>query len=156
AYATDDDVAMSMIVSGSGFASAPDEHIIFSNVLLGRALKTVYARWPERSWYGGYLIAAHVLAQFGLLYAVTRLAPRRGLLLYLVYSVAAGLSSLTNLQFTTTAFLATQAGVLLVVSWLLRPPEARLERIVLVVWSVTLLVLGSLVRFEAFGLALAV
>jgi hypothetical protein len=157
AYATDDDSAMTMIVSGTGFAGAPDEHLVFSNVVLGRLLSAAYRRAPAVPWYGAYLIGVQVLTQLGLLYAVTRLGPScRGPALYALYFVVVALSTITNLQFTTTAFAATQAGVLALLSWQERPPEGRVERILLALLAGLLLVLGALVRFEAFGLALAV
>ena len=67
-YETCDDVFMTMIASGKGLAAAPDEHLVFTNVLVGHALKRLYAASPGIPWYGGYLLLVHWLAQAALLY----------------------------------------------------------------------------------------
>ena len=51
-YDTNDDVFISMIAAGQGFCPAPDEHLVFTNVLIGHALKRLYTAWPQAPWYG--------------------------------------------------------------------------------------------------------
>jgi hypothetical protein len=58
-YDTNDDVFISMIAAGQGFCPAPDEHLVFTNVLIGHALKRLYAACPQLPWYGMYLLAIH-------------------------------------------------------------------------------------------------
>jgi hypothetical protein len=41
-YDTNDDVFMTMIVAGKGFCPAPDEHLIFTNIIIGQSLKQLY------------------------------------------------------------------------------------------------------------------
>lgn len=177
-YDTNDDVFMTMIVSGRGFCPAPDEHLIFSNVLVGRVLKHLYVAWPGVPWYGGYLLLVHYLAQVALLYAALsagreRLSPgedqsvespaadarrktfRRRLVTYLVYFVIVEVVLLNTFQFTTTAFLAGQAGVFLV--WLAvwtndRQPWARL--VATLTAAVALIVLAGLIRLESLYMVL--
>lgn len=139
-YETNDDVFMTMIASGQGFCPAPDEHLLFTNVIVGQALKRLYTAWPGIPWYGCYLLTIHYLAQVALLYcaltadkqrsfggdkyavgAIGSLqsaeaassSTRRRLTLYLIYFAIVELPMLNTLQFTATAFLAAQAGLFL-------------------------------------------
>lgn len=126
-YDTNDDVFMTMIASGRCIASAPDEHLVFSNVLVGQVLKRLYTAWPQIPWYGCYLLVVHCAAQVALLYGALAAGRdfqvagnaegaaaqgfRRRFVLYLVYFAVVELVFLNNMQFTTTAFLAAQAGL---------------------------------------------
>ena len=175
-YDTNDDVFMTMIVAGKGFCPAPDEHLIFTNIIIGQALKQLYTKWPEVPWYGCYLLFVHYIAQVVLLYCA--LAPDRGALpngdahradprsahqfiarrrfqLYLVHFAVVELLFLNSLQFTTTAFLAAEAGIFLFVlaaRWRVRQPDAA------VAWplaaAVLLLLVAGLIRIDSLSLAL--
>src|SRR5262245_29559189 len=68
AYETNDDVCLTMIVSGRGFCPRPDEHMLFSNILLGHVLKWLYQFRPLFPWYGSYLLLTHYLSQVAVLY----------------------------------------------------------------------------------------
>src|SRR5690242_9503375 len=124
-YDTNDDVFMTMIAAGRGFCPAPDEHLVFTNIIIGRGLKHLYTLWPDVPWYGGYLLAVHYVAQVAVCYCVLATRPRRAVApfapdralsrrhsfrrrlgLYVTYFVIVELVFLNNLQFTTTAFLA--------------------------------------------------
>jgi hypothetical protein len=152
-FDTNDDAVMNMIVAGKGYGLAPDEHMVFTNVLLGFVLKGLYSLWPSFPWYGGYLLAVHFAAQTITLYCVIRPGyTRLRLRLYLVYFAAAGLYLINNLQFTSTAFLAGQSGVLLLMLAIGRAEQADARR-----WpwlwcgiSFLCLLLASLIRREVF------
>jgi hypothetical protein len=154
AYGSNDDPARAMIVSGTGFASVPDEHLLFSNILLGRLLRTLYAAWPSRPWYDYALSALGALAHGVLAYAAVRAAPDRAALVLYAGYLAASLKLATTLQFTMTAFAAAQAGLLLALSLVERPASGR-WRPVAVSLAVCLGVAGALVRADAFWLAAA-
>jgi hypothetical protein len=155
-FHTNDDVVMSMFASGTGLAEAPDEHLIFTNVLIGLALKAFYERMPDRPWYGWYLYVAYFLAQLGFVYAILAQGfswPRLGACL--LWLVTAGLTMLNTLHFTTTAFLVTQGGALLVLLCVRRrlaDPAARITGAA--AFGVALIVLGSLIRLDGCYLAL--
>lgn len=122
-YATNDDPLIAMLPAGTGFASAPDEHLVFTNVVIGLFLERLHAAAPGLPWYGLYLLATHVVAQTALLYAALRVEPRgTRLALYLAWFAVAAVPFADNLHFTTTAFVTAQAGVLLALSLLERPP----------------------------------
>ncbi len=136
AYETNDDVFMTMIVAGRGFCANPDEHLIFSNILLGHVLKWLYLSWPQFPWYGGYLLLTHYFSLVAMLYVTlvierestageSRIDPanepmrrsfRRRIAAYLVCFATVELVLLNSLQFTSTAFIAAQAGIFLL--WL--------------------------------------
>lgn len=157
AFQTNDDPTMALVASGTSLSPQPDEHIVFTSVLIGRALKQLYRTAPAVPWYGAYLLAVQLLAHVALLWLVLVAgAGGRAVLGFLVYFGTVGLHFLVDLQFTTTAFLAGQAGALLV----LAPPAepegaARPWRTWVAAAGIALLTLSSLVRFDSFRLALA-
>ena len=113
-YDTNDDVALSMIASGTGIAAAPDAHLIFTNVAIGAVLKELYGFAHNVPWYGLYLFAVQFLAQTAILYSVLawRYVRGAGLLFFLCFATI-GVHLLVNPQYTSTAFLAVEAGVVL-------------------------------------------
>jgi hypothetical protein len=151
-YETNDDASMNLVVAGRILADAPDEHLVFSNVLVGLALQGLYRVWPEAPWYGGYLLAVTGLSLLAVAYALIRANPSgQQLLLTTGLMLAFGLPCVVWLQFTKAAFLAALAGLLLLLNVARgRGPFAQ-------AWpAVGLLVLGCLVRFQSFLLAAAV
>jgi hypothetical protein len=167
-YDTNDDVLMTMIAAGQGFCPAPDEHLIFTNILVGQTLKWLYTAWPQIPWYGCYLLAVHYAAQVGVLYCVianplkrskeaTPSSSRTRLALYLLYFALIELAFLNNLQFTTTAFLAAQAGTFLLwLAWQRRAHEPDVAIGGPLIAAVLLLLVAALVRFESLAMALLV
>jgi hypothetical protein len=153
-FDTNDDAVMNMIVAGKGYGLSPDEHIVFSNVLLGFVLAGLYSLWPSVPWYGGYLLAVHFVAQSLILFCVLRPGyTRLRLRLYLVYFATAGLYFINNLQFTSTAFVAGQSGILLLMLAVRSAANGAFGRRQLglaCVIALGLLVLSSLVRREVF------
>lgn len=154
-YDTNDDAVMNMIAAGKGFGLSPDEHIVFSNVLIGLALKQLYTFIPLVPWYGLYLLGVQFASNVGLLYCVVaRGYTRLRLRLYLLYFAVAGLYFLNNLQFTSTAFITAQSGVLLCLLSF-RPGIAGRPDSTAAVCRFAgggLLFLASLIRIEVFYL----
>src|SRR3954470_23500301 len=62
-FQTNDDLQLAMIASGTGISLQPDEHLVFTNVLIGHLLKSLYTAWPSVAWYGLYLYGAQFFAQ---------------------------------------------------------------------------------------------
>ncbi len=69
-YETNDDVFMTMIASGTGICTSPDEHLVFTNITIGHLLSCLYTWAPTVPWYGCYLFSIHFAAQVALLYCV--------------------------------------------------------------------------------------
>ncbi|MDX1965378.1 MAG: hypothetical protein SFX18_19690 [Pirellulales bacterium] len=169
-FDTNDDAVMNMIASGKGIALAPDEHLVFTNVLIGRALKFCYQTLPHLPWYGMYLYGLHWLANSALLYAIisqryTRL--RMGI--FWLYFATGGLYFLNNVQFTTTGYLIGAGGALLLLAaqreWGAVSPAHpaagkfragnRLRPWILSLLAAGGLMMSGLVRLDAFFLVLA-
>jgi hypothetical protein len=117
-YETNDDLTMQLIASGF-YTGHPSEYLVFTSVLLGWPLKLLYSLWPCCNWYLAYLVGVHCAASAGIAFVVLE----RGrcwsaLTAYVGFFLLVELRILVNLQFTTTAFLAGTAGVLLLVNGL--------------------------------------
>jgi len=155
-YQTNDDVWLAMIVAGKGICLAPDEHLIFSNVVLGQGLRGLYTAFPSVPWYGCHLILVQVVSQIAVLYcAILHGYSRRALLLYAAYFAVVGVYFLNNLQFTTTAFLAAQSGAMLcATALLLRVRTQKMSIVRPLVCGVLLLVWGALLRTDGYVLVL--
>lgn len=114
AYETNDDPTISMIASGKLFSTAPDEHLIFSHPLIGLMLKQLYTQAPNLPWYALYLLATQAVAHTVITGLLLSYRPLRQALVWLAFWLGTiGIYFITHLQFTTTAFLAGMAGVLL-------------------------------------------
>jgi hypothetical protein len=150
-YETNDDAAMQMIVSGVVFADAPDEHLMYSNVLIGLTLKSLYGKAPDVPWYALYQFATLAVSAAAVCYALLRVSPTvPQTALIGLFLVAAVLPCFVDLQFTKTAFLACFAGLVLLLAplrgaapW---PRAADVVGCLLIIW-------GSLIRFESLPLA---
>lgn len=156
AFQTNDDAIMCMIASGQGIALSPDEHLVFTNALIGTILKTLYTAAPAFPWYGWYLVATQWITTIALLYCLLRPRyTRRSMLGFGAYFLTAGIYFLVNLQFTSTGTLAGLTGGLLLVQMLRHDRQSRLEQTILAISAVLLLVWGSLIRHDIFALTLA-
>lgn len=159
-YDTNDDAVMNMIAAGRGVTLVPDEHLVFTNVLIGRALKALYTAIPAAPWYGIYLFTVHWLANAAVLFAL--IAPRYNrsrLRLFWCFFLCAELYFINNVQFTTTAYCAGAAGVLLTLLPLHQrwPGGLRIDRRTVAIFACAalLLILCGLIRVDAFWLVAA-
>ena len=153
AYQTNDDAVMNMIAAGQGIALEPDEHLVFTNVIIGKLLKSLYIRYPGFLWYGWYLVATQWVATIGLLYCFLR--PRYNRLRmvgFVVYFFTAGIYFLVNLQFTSTAILAGIAGVILLLQLLRTSLNSGREKFAVATAAMLLMVWGGLIRSDSFAL----
>src|ERR1044071_6086509 len=115
AYETNDDLNMQFIASGF-YTGHPSAHLVFTNVLIGWPLKLCYQLWNGCNWYLFYVVTVHYASLTAIAFV---LLSRRNhwafILLYFGFFLLAEPRNLLNLQFTTTAFLAGTAGILLLV-----------------------------------------
>jgi hypothetical protein len=152
-FDTNDDAVINMIVAGEGFGLAPDEHMVFTHVWIGLILREAYTHCPDVPWYACYLLVVQAAANVVLLYCTIESGYTwLRLRLYLLYFITAGLFFIHNLQFTSTAFVAGQTGILLLLLAEVRRNrgESRWR-----VWRPTaaalaFLILSSLIRREVF------
>ncbi len=153
-FQSNDDPQMAMIAAGKGACLAPDEHLIFTNVVIGQTLKSLYTVCPSIPWYAGYLYLVQYLAQVAILYCTLAAGySRLRLGMYLLFFATVGVFLLNNLQFTTTASLAAQSGALVCLLALRRLTAVPADRVGTLLGSgVALLLLSSLIRLECFYL----
>lgn len=148
-YETNDDVGMNAAVAGRLAYSRPDEHVLFSNVLIGRVLKGCYGIFPNVPWYGGYLVLTAALSLAAICFVgFSQQGSEWNWILIGTFLLLAGIPLLVDVQFTRVAIGAALAGLLLLVG------SIRLERIGWQKWlAVPFLVVAGLIRFEALLLA---
>jgi hypothetical protein len=150
-YETNDDLEMQLIASGF-YTGHPDAHLVFSNILIGQGLRFFYGTWPGCNWYLIYLLVAHYAALTAFAFLVIS---RRGgwlfALLYAGFFLMVETHLLLHLQFTTTAFLAGTAGLLLLVDGLARAHPIHWPRVTagLALWSLTCLIREPVALFLA-------
>ena len=151
-YETSDDITISMIVSGTGISDRPDEHLIFSHVLIGLALKTLYTFAPNISWYGVYLLSVNYLANVAALYSllIWRYS-RNAIVCFLFVFAVVGIPLIIKLQFTSTAAWSTECGILLLLTVICRRSEdTGCRSYGSLLAGAGLMILGSMVRIEAY------
>ena len=151
-YETNDDVGMNLGVAGVAYVSEPGEHLVYTNVLLGYPLSRLYRLAPDVPWYGLYQLLAVVSSAAAintLLLSINR--SWKQWILMCLHFFAAIAPCLISIQFTKTAFLATEAGLLLLLAPCFREecwPRGW------TIAGIALLLLGAAIRFDAFLLSL--
>ncbi|HVT30425.1 MAG TPA: hypothetical protein VHE81_20610 [Lacipirellulaceae bacterium] len=162
-YDTIDDVLLTMVASGKGISLAPDQHLIFSNVLIGYVLKWLYTQAPSIPWYGLYLLAVHFAAMSAILYCVLTIGRSNSesrriglrLSLYLLCFGLVELQFLTRMQFTTTGFVAGLGGIfLLLLAWQRYAAHDSHSNLGLLTAAVLFLVISGMIRLESLVMAL--
>ena len=151
-WAINDDPVMAMCVSGKGFTDRPTEYLLYSNILLGIFLKTLYTAVPSVPWYGIYTISVLCVSSTVLLYAMLlqRYSLNR-LLFFAVFFSVFGLYGFMHPQFTYSAFMLTTAGVFLFIQ---RLEEGPARTAAFYPMSVACLCAASLIRINSMALAL--
>lgn len=149
-FETNDDVTMQLIASGV-LGGRPDHHLIMTNVVLGYALTALYVRLPGVDWYSLYILGSHLAAMLGLVWALfARTRNRPAIAAFLLLFVAFELVLVLRLQYTSTAMTAAGSGFLCILAGASVTPR----RPALVAMGVVLVVLGAMIRWMAFALAL--
>jgi hypothetical protein len=149
-FETNDDAGMNLIAAGLAFGDRPDEHLVFTNVVIGLPLKWLYQSAPHIPWYGMYQIVTLFSAVCALIYCLFRVNPGlAGVGIVVLIFVEVVFPCLIAIQFTKTAFLAALAGSLLLLAPLRGvEPWPRFANVA----GVILIVFGSLIRAESLVL----
>ena len=151
-FEANDDLAMMRIVSGS-YTGQPCEYMVFQNIVIGQFLRWLYTANPEAAWYTIFLYIVHLFVVAALLFAVfVHRYDFLSLFLSLLFFGLLYQQVLTKLSFTTTAFAAALAGIVLSVSTdsaSVRPPRAVMFGI-----SGALLLIAGVIRLHAMVFAL--
>jgi hypothetical protein len=153
-YETNDDPLLNAIAAGRVIADEPDEHLVFTNVLVGLGLKRLYLAWPGAPWYGTCLLVLLGMSTLAFVWAFAQGPPgwRWGrACLIAAFLVATVSVAVAKLQFTRVAFLSSEAGWLVIAASALRAETA--PRRCSWVLGAGLVLAGTLVRAEAAALA---
>jgi len=145
-YETNDDVGMAQIASGL-MTGKPSAELIFTNLLIGEALKQLYQLTDRVNWYTLYLLIAHFAAMTGLLFAFLRIRSSwTSVALFVLLFVQYELALLLWLNFTSVAVTAAIVGSLLLTSC---PPTAVGRRSLSACYGGSLIVVAGLIRADS-------
>jgi len=155
---TNDDVFISMIAAGVWLAPHPSADLVFVHPFLGYPLRCLHLWYPDCPWYAIFLCSCLALSLGLLCFSVLRLNPRRNFFLIVFYAaLATALPSLAYLQWTTIAGLSATAGVVALLSLLIHRPSVSLAKYwVAVLFSLLMLCLGAMIRYQSALMILAV
>ncbi|MBI4653695.1 MAG: hypothetical protein HY752_01645 [Nitrospirae bacterium] len=152
-WGINDDVIMAMSIYGKGFSNNPSEYIVYSNIIIGSALKKIYQTLPSHPWYGIYtffiLFTSFVVLLYSLLsykYSITRIV------YFLVYFVLFGLFFIRGPEFTTNASMIGISGAFLLLASLYDEKKNLSYKTIIV--CILLLSLSSLIRMDSFFLVM--
>ena len=146
-FAINDDPAMMRIASGE-LLGEPNEHLIFINVIIGHFLKFMYEILPQLNWYVLFFYICHFISMVVVLGVFLRnKISFYNILLYLLLFVLVEVHFLTNLQFTTTAFVVGTSGFLLLFSI---EDKLLIDKWPGLSMGIILLLLSSLIRENVF------
>lgn len=116
-YETIDDIVMHEYVAGLFFSLKPDEHMIYSHVLLGKLLAGLYTAAFKVPWYPLYQLLAILTSSTVICSALIRLYGGRGAIVpSLIYAFVVLAPAIICMQFTTTAAIVGIAGGVLLIS----------------------------------------
>lgn len=112
-YQSNDDVIWEMLVRGIGFCDQPSPYLIIPNILIGRSLVFLYQQYPNVPWYRLCMNGIHLAASVALMISFLSWRRSWGKLLFLsLYFLVFDFHYYVRPQFTTVAFLAAQAAIL--------------------------------------------
>lgn len=112
-FEENDDIMMGLIASGQ-YSGVPDHHLVFSNVIYGYLLKSLYSVYSTLEWYTIIQVLINIISTSVLsLYLIRSELSKflKGAFLFLLYSIFIGIS--IKLQFTYTSGLIGIAGICL-------------------------------------------
>ncbi len=150
-YETIDDFFMNSIASGY-FGGTPDEHLIYTNFIIGLVLKSLFTFWSSFNWYAAYLVFALFLSFYTLSYLFfKRLNFITASIILLYFFLVYYVKFIQQLQFTTASGSLAIAGVLLLLDQLFSAEFKLNKKMVL---PIGLIVLSGMMRFPSASLVL--
>lgn len=149
-YETIDDFFMQSIASGF-FGGSPDEHLMYTNFLIGFLLKFLFSVFSNINWYGAYLLTSHVIAWAILFFVFNKyLKLKYAIVAYVYLFLVFGIYFIHNLQFTTSTALLSVSALLLLYQQI-DQSKADFKRLIL---PALLLVFAALMRMHSAVLSI--
>jgi len=113
-FNTRDDIGMMLLASGKVIALEPSEYLLFTNIVLGHLLKSLYYAMPSVLWYAWYLLVSLCVGLWGLAYTLLRRTNTVAtFVLLLVTWLVFGVYMVVQLQFTMIAETVALSGLVL-------------------------------------------
>lgn len=141
-FEQNDDVMMKLIANGY-FTGQPESHLVFINIIIGSVLKFCYTYFSNIEWYSVVHTALFILAFFSNLYCIVKYETQSKRFVLTLINLGL-IYFLSRLQFSyVSGFLAISA----VITQLYGLPDNNKR---LLAFSILLMLLSSLVRFEMF------
>lgn len=145
-FESNDDVVMALISSG-GYSGSLDNHLVFINMLYGSFLNFFYYLFPAYEWYPIFFVALNIISVTLISWQLLKTNNDKVVKsIFLLFLFLVFLQITIQLQFTKTAAIVSIAGVVL-----LYQSKSRIRYL-----GSILIVLGSLIRFEAAFLVLLI
>lgn len=148
-FMVNDDVKMMMIVSGF-LTGTPDEHMIFTNVIIGKTLKHLYSVSPDFNWYSSYLLATYYISTIFLLYSLLSLkSSKYRVFLFVIGFIISEFYMLLYPTFTTASATAALAGIFLLLTC-----SINRQSTASIISGIFLLVLSGMIRPDSLYMLL--
>jgi hypothetical protein len=148
-FLVNDDVLIMMNVSGF-LTGSPDEHMLFTNVIIGKILKYLYSTSPGFNWYTAYLFSVYYISTIFMLYGLLSLkSSKNRVFLFTIGFVVSEFFMLLYPTFTTASALAAQAGIFLLLTYFTKRSAPN------TVIGILLLVLSGMIRYHSSLMMLA-
>ncbi|MFA5014478.1 MAG: hypothetical protein WC549_02925, partial [Actinomycetota bacterium] len=150
-FQTNDDIAIMEFAAGMR-TGQPSEYLVFINVIIGKLFLLLYLNFPGINWYPIFFYLIHFISMTVILYCfLLKKKNIYGVLIFLLLFSFLELYLLTNLQFTTTAFIVGLAGFILLITYL---DEKGKKFYAAMIISILLLTISGLIRKNVFYLLL--
>jgi len=154
-YQTNDDTGMHTVLRGLEKVDSPDEHLRYTNVIVGFALKGLYTVARGIPWYPLFHYFVNWLAAAAVLYVlISKGFTWTRVLFFLLYFISVVLYFLNYIQFTMTSIIAGASGVVLFLGQIDRREDRRTWT--LIGLSILCIVLSCLVRRKGLYLVILV
>lgn len=149
-FETNDDVMMAFIAEG--IFGEGSSHLVFSNLILGKIIKLLAGWFPNVKWYCVIYMFMIFAAFCAMTYVLIQLQGKHiGIISSIFLITVLGYNSYVIFQFTRTAAITVTGGAVLLF-YALDHAKMKYEKIISVVCGASLVVFGSMVRFEMFGI----
>ncbi|MCX7735835.1 MAG: hypothetical protein N2319_03890 [Candidatus Kapabacteria bacterium] len=150
-FNTNDDYELLSIVAGR--YGEPSEMMVFTNVIIGKILVSLYKFNIHIPWYSLYLIFGIFISNIVLTYLLFKFQPN---LLTLFFSILLSLFFIIinyiNIQYTIVAGLLMLSGMSLLFSSNFMNKTTKFSKYLIYFFGSLIFIFGSLIRFENFFL----
>ncbi|PLX98717.1 MAG: hypothetical protein C0623_11995 [Desulfuromonas sp.] len=154
-FETNDDASFMLMLSGKVLSGTPEPQVYFINIVLSTILASLYRLAPDFQWYGYFHLIILFICVWAISFSV--LSRRMSVATYSLlgfFLLNVFMVNLLFLQFTRTAYIAGQAGILLAIIIFSESKVQTSKTFPFLVISGFLLLISLTLRIESFALAI--